>query len=177
MKRFWPIDSATLCVALLCMAGQAPAAEDPTLGDIRDIRVGLHADRLPADGYVRRRCVAADGTVGPALDAWTQFARCPVRNDGLHEVVFEFDESKAEWAAVNDKWEGTKVSGHPVVLSLLFSPHPIFNVTDRRFSGVGFTGLRGLSQPLARLPGASCPTYRRAWSDIAGGRQDGKHHF
>jgi hypothetical protein len=104
--------------ALLCalVAGRGPvrAAEDPLKGDLRDLRVGMAVDQLPAEGYVDLACAGAGGA---ALAAWAEFARCPADAAGLHEVTFAYAESPL--AELGDRWEGTKVAGHPVIPSLL----------------------------------------------------------
>ena len=103
-------------VALACglSAGPARAAEDPQQGDLRDLRVGMRVAELPAEGYVDLAC---GGEPGVALASWAEFARCPQHADGLREVTFAYAESPL--AELGDRWEGTKVAGHPVIPSLL----------------------------------------------------------
>lgn len=103
-------------VALACglSAGPAGAAEDPLEGDLRDLRVGMRVAELPAEGYVDLAC---GGEPGVALASWAEFARCPQDADGLREVTFAYAESPL--AELGDRWEGTKVAGHPVIPSLL----------------------------------------------------------
>lgn len=103
-------------VALACglSAGPARAAEDPLEGDLRDLRVGMRVAELPAEGYVDLAC---GGEPGVALASWAEFARCPQDADGLREVTFAYAESPL--AELGDRWEGTKVAGHPVIPSLL----------------------------------------------------------
>ena len=103
-------------VALVCglSAGPAGAAEDPLEGDLRDLRVGMRVAELPAEGYVDLAC---GGEPGVALASWAEFARCPQDPDGLREVTFAYAESPL--AELGDRWEGTKVAGHPVIPSLL----------------------------------------------------------
>jgi hypothetical protein len=103
-------------VALVCALGAGPAraADDPLEGDLRDLRVGMRVAELPAEGYVDLSC---GGESGAALASWAEFTRCPQDADGLHEVAFAFAESPL--AELGDRWEGTKVAGHPVIPSLL----------------------------------------------------------
>jgi hypothetical protein len=105
--------------ALVCVmiAGPARAAEDPLEGDLRDLRVGMSVDELPADGYVDLACGSDGGAPGAALASWAEFARCPPDAAGLHEVTFAYAASPL--AELGDRWEGTKVAGHPVIPSLL----------------------------------------------------------
>ena len=85
-------------------------------------------------------------------DAWQAFLtdlgerwlRCPlmVISDGaagLHALRFRYQDGGNELAFVNDTYEGTKVGGHPVVLTMLIS-------------GAGVVqGLRVETDPAARL--------------------------
>lgn len=102
---------------LTLLAGPARAAEDPLEGDLRDLRVGMSVDQLPAEGYVDLACGSDGGAPGAALASWVEFARCPPDAAGLHEVTFAYAASPL--AEVGDRWEGTKVAGHPVIPSLL----------------------------------------------------------
>ena len=106
--------AALVCVVI---AGPARAAEDPLEGDLRDLRVGMSVDKLPAEGYVDLACGSDGDAPGAPLASWTEFARCPPDAAGLHEVTFAYAASPL--AEVGDRWEGTKVAGHPVIPSLL----------------------------------------------------------
>jgi hypothetical protein len=97
----------------LC-AQAARAADDPLEGDLRDLRVGITVTELPAAGYVDLAC---GGAPGAPLASWAEFERCPQDADGLREVTFAYAESPL--AELGDRWEGTKVAGHPVIPSLL----------------------------------------------------------
>lgn len=100
--------------AALALAGRAGAvAED---GEIRGLRVGVAAASLPIAGFADYACVAS----GAPIAGWSEQARCPPGADGLREVSARYDEAAQPWAAVNDVWEGTKLAGHPVLLSVLF---------------------------------------------------------
>src|SRR5690606_14300796 len=79
------------------------------------------------------------GDAGAPLEDWSGYARCPPEISGLHEVTVEYDESLQRWAAVNDLWEGTKVAGHPVVLSVLFDDAGVVQ------------GIRAITDPDARM--------------------------
>ena len=69
-----------------------------------------YTDEMTGDVWIARR---------DPIAGWTEFRRCPPEPSGLHEIAFQYDESLQPWAKVNDDWEGTKVAGHPVILSLL----------------------------------------------------------
>jgi hypothetical protein len=126
---------AALVLALL--AGAARAAEDPLEGDLRDLRVGMTVAELPAEGYVDLACGGSGGQAGAALAGWADFARCPPDAAGLHEVAFAFAPSPL--APLGDRWEGTKVAGHPVIPSLLID------------DGGVVQGIRIVTDPEARL--------------------------
>ena len=109
---------ASLAVLLgATVAGAAWAADDPREGDLRDLRVGMRVTELPAEGYVDLACGSDGGQPGKALESWAEFASCPPDAMGRHEVTFAYAESPL--AELGDRWEGTKVAGHPVIPSLL----------------------------------------------------------
>jgi hypothetical protein len=120
-------------LALAVLAGAATAAEDPLEGDLRDLRVGMRVAELPAEGYVDLAC----GSNGAQLDGWADYAGCPPDAVGLHEVTFAFAPSPL--AALGDRWEGTKVAGHPVIPSLLIDDAGVVQ------------GIRIVTDPDARL--------------------------
>ena len=110
--------SKGVAVMLVALAvGPAGAAENPLEGDLRDLRVGMTVAELPAEGYVDLACGSDGHEPGSPLATWSEFARCPPDAARLHEVVFAFAPSPL--AALGDRWEGTKVAGHPVMPSLL----------------------------------------------------------
>ena len=115
IRRLLGMGLAVLMCVLL--AGPAQAAEDPLDGDLRDLRVGMSVDELPAEGYEDLACGSDGGAPGAALASWAQFERCPPDAAGLHEVTFAYAASPL--AELGDRWEGTKVAGHPVIPSLL----------------------------------------------------------
>jgi hypothetical protein len=120
----------------LLLPGLTATAEEPE-EDLRDLRVGMAVSDLPAEGYTGLACGHDGRAPGTALTAWSDYARCPADQHGLHEVVFAFAESPL--AALGDRWEGTKVAGHPVIPSLLIDDRGIVQ------------GLRIVTDPDARL--------------------------
>lgn len=118
-------------------------------GDLRDLSVGTPAAMLPTDGYFAFACGSNGGTPLEPIDDWTAFRVCaPDRATGLYEVYYEYDD-EAEYTArmladvtgAADQGGartlyGTKVAGHPVVLSVLFDgggvAQAIRVVTDQR---------------------------------------------
>jgi hypothetical protein len=121
MIRGMHILVAALILALTSVSDRtAVAAEDPLEGDLRDLSVGMTVDELPTERYVDLACGNRGGEPGKPIDGWKDYAACPADEAGLHEVAFAYAEDNP-WAAVNDKWEGTKVAGHPVQPSLLIT--------------------------------------------------------
>jgi hypothetical protein len=114
------------------LAGGAAAQEN----DLRDLRVGMAVRDIPAAEYVDLACAAAPDR---KLAGWEQFHECPADAAGIRAISFRYDEGLSPLALVNDKYEGTKVAGHPVVLTL--------EVDD----GGAVDGLRIDSDPKARL--------------------------
>ena len=91
------------------------AAESEPKFDLRNLRVGMSVRDLPLRGYVMISC-AED--LGQQLTGWTEYFRCSRDDDGLHRLHFEFDEASNVLSPLDDKYGGTMVAGHPVVLSL-----------------------------------------------------------
>lgn len=125
---------AAAAAALAVVALARPAATQEN--DLRDIRVGMEAQELQRSGYVGLACADAPGTA-PA--EWQDYARCPAAADGRHAVRFQYDDARNPLAFVNDTYEGTRVGGHPVLLTLLIRG-------DGRVDG-----LRIETDPAARL--------------------------
>lgn len=118
--------------ALLALLAGAPAGAEEA--DLRALRIGTPADQLPTEGYAGFSC--ADGA---AVQGWQDYRRCPADAAGLHALRFRYQDGSNELAFVNDTYEGTKVGGHPVLLTMLIS-------------GAGVAeGLRIETDPAARL--------------------------
>ena len=118
------------------LALAASAAENPLNGDLRDLRVGMTVAQLPAEGYTDFACGNDGAKPGQALGGWAEFGHCPADPKGLHEVAFAFAPSPL--AQLGDRWEGTKVAGHPVIPSLLIDDQGVVQ------------GLRIVTDPDAR---------------------------
>lgn len=116
-RTYWRSGSALACAALLAaLAGgsPAPAAQDPAAGDIRDIRIGAKVTELSQQSFGGFRCGASDDE----LAGWGDYRRCPVDKAGRREIRFEMVQTNERLASLNDRWQGTKIAGHPVLLSL-----------------------------------------------------------
>jgi hypothetical protein len=134
-RRLLGMSLAALLNALI--AAPASPADDPLEGDLRDLRVGMSVAELPTEGYVDLACGGEGGTPGTALASWSEFGRCPPTAAGFHEVAFAYAESPL--AELGDRWEGTKVAGHPVIPSLLID------------DGGVVQGIRIVTDPDARM--------------------------
>jgi hypothetical protein len=100
------------CVAVALPA--ATQAADMRQTDVRQIRVGLPLDEKSAAGLKGFACAVPDA---PAISGWSEYRQCPANAAGLREMRFEFEEDK-QLAQFADRWEGTKIAGHPVVLTM-----------------------------------------------------------
>ena len=74
------------------------------LTDLHDVAVGMTARELPTAGYRDLMCA------GRNIAAWSDWASCPVGDDGLRAVRIAYDQPGGD----------TKVAGHPVVLTIYF---------------------------------------------------------
>lgn len=100
------------CVAAIFPTGARSA--DMRQTDVRQVRVGLPLDEKSAAGLKGFACAAPDA---PAISGWSDYRQCPATTAGLRELRFEFEEDK-QLAQFADRWEGTKIAGHPVVLTM-----------------------------------------------------------
>lgn len=97
------------------MAWPLPISAEPT--DLREFRIGMALDELPGSGYLDFACATAPTT---GLSGWGDYRRCPADAAGRREVRFQYDEAANPMARINDDYEGTKIGGHPVLISLVF---------------------------------------------------------
>jgi hypothetical protein len=109
--RFLAYLGTTLAACLLVSTARA---EGPN--DLREFRLGMTVGDLPRTGYVGLSCAAASGQ---ELPSWQEYRQCPVDASGRREVRFRYDNSLDPMARVNESHEGTRVGGHPALISLL----------------------------------------------------------
>ncbi len=102
-----------LALALTGPAAAAAPPGTPESNDLREFRIGMAVDELPRTGYLGFACAAGPGRT---LDGCGQ---CPPEPSGWHAVRFQYDEAANPLAKVNGLYEGTKVGGHPVLLTAL----------------------------------------------------------
>jgi len=132
----WP---ATFALVALAVAAGAQTRPDP--GEIRGLKLGLEARRMSLDGFGEFACGSNGGPPRAKLDGFAGFAKCRAEPSGLHEVYLRFDDEEeyVGKAIDNDHYTykvGTRVAGHPVILSVLFDDDGILRgirfVTDPR---------------------------------------------
>jgi hypothetical protein len=137
-------------VALVLFVGTAraqapaPGKTEADHGEIHGLKLGLHADAMSTDDWSEVACGSNGGPPRQKLDAWADFKKCQPEPTGLHEVYARFDD-EAEFIgkAIDDPLyasqnNGTRVAGHPVILSALFDDNGVLRgirfVTDPRAS-------------------------------------------
>jgi hypothetical protein len=115
-------------VAALAIAGatQACAQSQSDPGEIHGLRLGLTAQAMTLDGWGQLACGSDGGPPRQELDAWSDFKKCRPEASGLREVAARFDDEDEYVAkalgepAYAAQRTGTRVAGHPIVLSALF---------------------------------------------------------
>jgi hypothetical protein len=128
--------------ALVLLASAPALAQRTDPGEVRGLKLGLEAKSMTLDGFGDLACGSNGGPPRQRIDEWTDFAKCRPEALGLHEVSARFDD-EAEYIskAVDDPRLargkiGTRVAGHPVVLSVLFDSAGVVRqirfVTDPR---------------------------------------------
>lgn len=119
------ITGAATVLAIMATAGgfaQAPSDGD----EIHGLKLGLRATTMTLDGWGQLACGSDGGPERQDLNSWADFNKCPPEANGLHEVTGRFDDeaefvAKALGVPADAAGRiGTRVAGHPVVLSALF---------------------------------------------------------
>jgi hypothetical protein len=132
---------------LVVLSLHLPAhAQGPDLGEIHGLKLGLKAQSMTLDGFGELACGSNGGPPRQRLDDWTGFAKCRAEPSGLHEVYARFDDEQEYIGRAIDDPEyaggrtGTRVAGHPVILSVLFDDAGVLRglrfVTDPRASPI-----------------------------------------
>jgi hypothetical protein len=119
--------AATLAaLAMLSIAVTAEAQPRPDPGEIHGLKLGLKADDMSTDTFGDLACGSNGGPPRQAIDDWSGFRNCRPEPSGLHEVYVRFDDQQEYIGrAIDDPLYaqgriGTRVAGHPVILSVLF---------------------------------------------------------
>jgi len=118
-------------------------------GDIRSLRPGLTLGELPREGYHMHSCGSDGGPPLRPIDGWDGYKDCAKDGRGLREMYVEYDDELSVLLRGNpdidpretylDKFAGTKIAGHPVILSVLLD------------DGGVVQGLRAVTDPRADL--------------------------
>ena len=119
---------AALAAALVLQTStshaQPHARADP--GEIRGLKLRLNAQSMTLDGFGELACGSNGGPPRQRLEHWSQFGKCQPEQGGLFEVYARFDdEDEYVGKAIEEPRyargkTGTRVAGHPVILSALF---------------------------------------------------------
>ncbi len=119
------IVSVATVLAIAATAGSfAQTVSDE--GEVHGLKLGLRAAAMTLDGWGQLACGSDGGPPRQDLDSWADFKKCPPEANGLHEVAARFDDeaeyvAKALGVPADAAGRiGTRVAGHPVVLSALF---------------------------------------------------------
>ncbi len=119
-----PAAVAALTALVIAFAAQAQSRRDP--GEIHGLKLGLKADAMSTDTFGDLACGSNGGPPRQLIDGWKDFRKCRPEPSGLYEVNVRFDdEQEYIGRAIDDPLYaqgrvGTRVAGHPVILSVLF---------------------------------------------------------
>jgi hypothetical protein len=136
-------DTTDLSRILVLLCASVLPAQDS--GDLRDLRIGMSITAIPQDEYVDLSCAE---TPEQTLVGWSDFGKCPRDAIGLRTIGFHFNDRLNPLAEINDKYQGTRVAGHPIVLTLLID------------EGGMIEGLRIDTDPQALSSETKCDTRR-----------------
>src|SRR6476646_1597645 len=120
------VAACALALAVIVQAVPAQAQGRRDVGEIRGLKLGLKAQSMTLDGFGDLACGSNGGPPRQKIDDWSDFAKCRPEETGLHEVYARFeDEDEYIGKAIDDPLYakgklGTRVAGHPVILSVLF---------------------------------------------------------
>lgn len=112
-------------LALAFCAGSAMAQDRADPGEIRGLKLGQQARDMAVEGLGEFACGGNGGPARQAIEDWSEFSKCRPEPSGLREVAVRFDDSEEYIGkAIDDplytRRRGTRVAGHPVLLSVLF---------------------------------------------------------
>jgi hypothetical protein len=132
--------AGAVALALVSPSAQAQGRRDP--GEIRGLKLGLQARSMSLDGFGDLACGSNGGPPRQKIEEWSDFGKCRPEDNGLYEVYARFDdEDEYIGKAIEDPRYaagriGTRVAGHPVILSALFDRDGVLRglrfVTDPR---------------------------------------------
>jgi hypothetical protein len=117
---------AVLIAAVFAAAPVAVAQTGQDSGEVHGLKLGLSAASMTMDTWGELACGSNGGPPRQKLGAWSEFSKCPPEVSGLREITARFDdEDDYIGKAIDDplyaaQRTGTRVAGHPVILSALF---------------------------------------------------------
>jgi hypothetical protein len=133
-----------LCILTGAFAAQAQPRPDP--GEIHGLKLGLKAAEMSTDTFGDLACGSNGGPPRQMIEDWADFRKCRPEASGLYEVYARFDDQQDYVArAIDDPLYaqgrvGTRVAGHPVILSVLFDKDGVLRgirmVSDPRASAL-----------------------------------------
>lgn len=115
---------ATLAALCVSVTIHAQPRRDP--GEIHGLKLGLKAEAMSTDTFGDLACGSNGGPPRQGIEDWKAFRKCRPEPSGLYEVNVRFDdEQEYIGRAIDDPLYaqgrvGTRVAGHPVILSVLF---------------------------------------------------------
>ncbi|TYL85860.1 hypothetical protein [Bradyrhizobium cytisi] len=107
--RRWVWALSLLLLLVACCDANAGEAID-----LRDLSLGMSVANIPPEEYINLACAEKEGA---KLAAWNEFRTCPADEVGLRGISFRFNDELNQLAALSDKYQGTKLGGHPVLLT------------------------------------------------------------
>lgn len=130
MRLFMILLAISVTVAIGGTSVAQPNLARPDSPDIRQLQLGLQAETMPQEGYYFHACGSNGGPPLGRIGGWSDFRACKPDENGLREVYVEFDDQlqylilafpdiPPEENPLN-KFAGTKIAGHPVIVSALF---------------------------------------------------------
>jgi hypothetical protein len=132
-----------LAAFFITAASNAQPRRDP--GEIHGLKLGLKAAEMSTDTFGDLACGSNGGPPRQPIDEWSEFRKCRPEPSGLYEVNARFDdEQEYIGRAIDDPLYaqghvGTRVAGHPVILSVLFDQDGVLR------------GIRMVSDPRASI--------------------------
>jgi hypothetical protein len=130
-------------ILTLARASTSVAQSASDLGEIHGLKLGLNAQLMTLDAWGELACGSDGGPPRQEIGAWSGFKGCRAEANGLHEVYARFDDEEEyvaralEEPSLAGQRTGTRVAGHPVILSALFD------------DGGALRGIRIVSDPRA----------------------------
>ena len=122
---------AGFCLLTFAFATDVMAQER---GELHGLSLRFKAEELPTDGFGEFACGSNGGPPRQTIEDWTEFRKCKPEASGLHEVYVRFDDQdEYVGRAINDATystnrRGTRVAGHPVILSGLFDDQGVLRI-------------------------------------------------